>query len=79
MLNDDGQEVTLEFPAKNEMCPECMGVAQGQICPCCKGKNVINVPDVGCMTTEEKKLFREYRQYQKRLAKIYPSNNLFFY
>lgn len=35
-----------------------------QVCPCCKGKNVVAVPDVSRMTAEQKAQFQQWEKDQ---------------
>jgi RecJ-like exonuclease len=101
--NEEGEEQTVTFPAKMEVCDECDGegfvLCEGmrghaysaeefaesfddeeageyfkrggrydQVCPCCKGKNVVPVVDQSVLTPEQKVLFAQWEESEDQKA-----------
>lgn len=105
IYTDDGFEKQVEFPAKNEVCPECEGegyVLRGgmrgyaytaeefeeafhdeedrqayftrggkydEVCSCCKGKNVVAVPDPDQMNSAQKEQFQQWEKQEEDAAR----------
>lgn len=111
IVNEEGLEEQITFPAKNKVCPECVGegfvLREGmrgaytveefdeafcddedreayftrggkydQVCPCCKGKNVVAVPDVSRMTAEQKLQFQQWEKDQAQRARYEAEDRL---